>query len=566
MKRILHCLGPWMAMTAAAYGQARSADVLYTYFDDAPVHGYRVGDECFVPIDQLTHFGWQVDVRADQAEIKAEGNEFSMGVRTVAGKTTLPLRAALTKLGASSDWIVNADTLQVLSELTSVKCDSGKIRVASPLFIKTHAFVLTGPSRVVIDYTGAKLTSKTSQSLEGGVRVTQFKPNVVRLVIQTESVPDISKVPTDPTKLSELELSEANTEDAPPKPLKADIAPLKPAKPIDPPVKQTNSADTPPVTTKTDEVPVTGVPLGNVVQPAQAFLPLEVEHEDDHSVALSMKLTGLKGQAQFRKPDPETLEVVLPGVFLDLTPDFKLNTDVISLTRAERIASGTLVTLNLARPLGAEVFTAGQNVSIQLLKPDVGDGRLVGKIIVIDPGHGGADSGAKDGGVMEKQLTLPIGRLIASKLALGGATVILTRKTDVFIPLTTRADIANKSHADFFVSCHINDSGGSRNMAGTITFHHMKNAISRVLAECIQNEIAKVSGIPAVGVWSDGKIYPQSGFSVLRNTKMPAVLVEFGFIDNASDRKRMVTDQFQDAVATAVVQGIKVYLGDAKAK
>ena len=102
-------------------------------------------------------------------------------------------------------------------------------------------------------------------------------------------------------------------------------------------------------------------------------------------------------------------------------------------------------------------------------------------------------------------------------------------------------------------------------MAGSITFHHMGNEICRVLAECIQHEIAKVSGIPNTGVWSDGKIYPQSGFSVLRNTRMPGVLVEFAFIDNAQDRKHLATDQFQDAVSKAVVQGIKVYLGDAKA-
>jgi N-acetylmuramoyl-L-alanine amidase len=346
----------------------------------------------------------------------------------------------------------------------------------------------------------------------------------------------MSKVPTDPSKTSELEIAEADTDG--------------------PASKDGQSGG----------IPARGEPLGNVVQAAPAFLPLTLDHEDAQSVALSMKLTGLKGQAQFRKPDPETLEIVLPGVFLDLTPDFKLGTEIIALTRAERIASGTLVTLNLVRPLGAEVFTAGQTVSVQLLKPNVGDGRLVGKVIVVDPGHGGADGGAKDDGVHEKDLTLPIGKLVAARLAEAGATVIMTRKTDVFIPLTNRADIANKSHADFFVSCHINDTGGSRNMSGTITFHHKGNAISRVLAECIESEIAKVSGIPGTGVWSDGKIYPQSGFSVLRNTKMPGVLIEFGFIDNAQDRKRMVTDQFQEAVAKAVVQGIKVYLGDAKAK
>ena len=543
MKRILYCLGPWMAMTAVAYGQARSADVLYTYFDDAPVHGFRVGDECFVPVEDASRFGWQVTVHNDSADIKAEGSSFNIGVRMIGGRTSLPLRAAMLKVGGAADWIINTDTLQIVSELTSVKVESGKVRVASPLFIKPKAITLNNPDRVVIDYIGAKLGAKTSQSLEGGVRLSQFKPNVVRLVIQTPSPVDGKKVGTEPTKNSIVELSEAYSEEPE----------AKTSEPVPLDVKSTplgTVSTVPPPSASSSQVP--------------AYLPLSLDREDDRAVQLSIKLSGLKGQAVFKKPDPSTLEISLPGVFLELNPDFKVQSDSISMARSEKTASGTLVTLYLNRPLGAEVLTDGSGVAIQLFKPNVGNGKLAGKTIVVDPGHGGQDSGAHDGGYAEKNLTLPIAKYLASYLAQEGATVIMTRKSDVFIPLTTRADIANQNRADLFISCHINDSGGSRNMAGTITFHHKGNEICRVLAECIQREIAKVSGIPNTGVWSDGKIYPQSGFSVLRNTKMAGVLIEFGFIDNSQDRKKLVTDQFQQAVARAVVQGVKVYLGDAK--
>ncbi len=103
-------------------------------------------------------------------------------------------------------------------------------------------------------------------------------------------------------------------------------------------------------------------------------------------------------------------------------------------------------------------------------------------------------------------------------------------------------------------------------MSGGITFHHKGNVISKVLAECIQQQIGSVSGIPSLGAWSDGKIYSQGGFSVLRNIKMVGVLIEFGFINNEHDRKRIVSSQFQDAVTRAAVRGLKVYLGDAKTK
>ncbi|MCB8933423.1 MAG: N-acetylmuramoyl-L-alanine amidase, partial [Chthonomonadaceae bacterium] len=75
----------------------------------------------------------------------------------------------------------------------------------------------------------------------------------------------------------------------------------------------------------------------------------------------------------------------------------------------------------------------------------------------------------------------------------------------------------------------------------------------------------KVSKLPDFGAKSDRILY-QSGLAVLRGAKMPAILMELGFLNHPTDRKRMLTDEFQDAVADAVVQGLKVYLGDGKAK
>ncbi len=542
-----------MAMTAAAYGQYRSADVVYTYFDNVPVHGMRVGDELFVPVESASQWGWQINVKGDSADVTAEGISFIIGVRNISGQTSLPLRVAMGKLGGSASWIPNTDTLQVVADLTSVKCQAGRVKVVSPLQIKPKGFALTNPDRLVLDYVGAHLGPKTVQASDGGVRITQYKPNVVRVVIQTEGAPDLSKISSDATRNSTVELAQANTEQPQPKPINEIPVEVKATEL--PPVAGQGTVVTPPGATTPVVTPPTPV------QPE--FLPVNLVKENEKSCLISIPLAGLKSHAQFRKPDPSTLEIIIPGVSLDLPIDFKLASDAVTLCRAEKVATGTKLSLYLNRPAGAEVFTDASGVSIQLLRPNVGDGKLSGKVIVVDAGHGGTDPGAHEAGYQEKNLTLPIAKGVAALLAQEGATVILTRKTDVFIPLTTRSDIANQNHADLFISCHINDSGGPRNMAGTITFHHKGNEISRVLAECIQNEIAKVSGIPNTGVWSDGKIY-NSGFSVLRNTKMTGVLIEFGFIDNPQDRKRLITSQFQDAVSKAVVQGIKVYLGDAK--
>jgi N-acetylmuramoyl-L-alanine amidase len=165
------------------------------------------------------------------------------------------------------------------------------------------------------------------------------------------------------------------------------------------------------------------------------------------------------------------------------------------------------------------------------------------------------------GGVHEKTLTLSIGKLLAAGLAEQGATVIMTRKTDVDISLNERALIANRNGAHFFLSVHINSNGRPNSTSGSITFHHKGATVSKLLAECIENEIGKASRLPSIGVWSDGRIY-DSGFAVLRKTKMPGVLLELGFINHNRDRARMQEAQYQRAVAAAVVKGVRVFLGD----
>jgi N-acetylmuramoyl-L-alanine amidase len=218
------------------------------------------------------------------------------------------------------------------------------------------------------------------------------------------------------------------------------------------------------------------------------------------------------------------------------------------------------LTFNLKRALASELWMDGKTVRLTIKKP-LGSGNLAGMTIVVDPGHGGHDSGTKANGVTEKELNLIMGKLIADKLTAEGANVIITRRTDVFITLPNRAKIANDNDADLFISTHINSTAKGGSQSGSIVFHHKGNEVGKMLAQCIFDEIADVNGLPDLGVWSDGRIY-QSGFSVLRNTKMPGVLLELGFMNNPTDRNRMVTKDFQDKVAAAVVKGIKVYLAN----
>ncbi len=528
MKRALLTLIPWMVMVVAAVAQTRSADVLYTYHDSVPQRAFRVGDECFVPIESLKDWGWQVEVHGELADLTAESHRFTVPTRSIAGRQTVPIRMALDQIGASSQWLLGADTLEVLANLKSVEVSRSKLKFEASLAIKTHIFAMEEPNRLIVDIQGARISKDTYRRIGEGARLIQYKPDVARIIVETPFIPDTPKKELDETH--EFDMS-------------VDAAPVLNEDPAAPQQPATTPANTAPL-------------------PSPGVLSLTLQSDNPSQTDMYIDLRGqTHGQVTFRIPDPVTLEVRIPGVTLSLPQDFRLGSDA-ALATSRIDGQDTVLTLALSRPMGAQVDPDDSGARIVLIKPNVGNGKLAGKIIVVDPGHGGHDQGAHAGGVLEKSLNLAMAKVLAAKLSAEGATVIMTRSSDVFIPLDTRAQMANKANADLFISCHTNSSGG-HGQSGATTYHHLGRATGMVLAQCIQREIAKVSGIANDGAKSDGVIY-RTGFSVLRNTQMPGVLLEMGFVDSARDRRRIVTDEFRDAITSAVVKGIKEYLGDAK--
>ena len=172
--------------------------------------------------------------------------------------------------------------------------------------------------------------------------------------------------------------------------------------------------------------------------------------------------------------------------------------------------------------------------------------------IWIDEGHGGAQPGACSQGFREKALTLKIGNVLAAELTRCGMSVSRTRTSDVDIPLDTRGPKANRWGADLFVSVHLNSGGGH----GAETWCSIAGGKSRTLAERIQAELVKL-GYTDRGVKSrkgdDGRDY----LAVIRESNMPAVLAEVGFIDNVEDMRRFDAQKAGQAIA----RGICAYAG-----
>jgi len=175
--------------------------------------------------------------------------------------------------------------------------------------------------------------------------------------------------------------------------------------------------------------------------------------------------------------------------------------------------------------------------------------------VVIDPGHGGPDPGAIGiGGIRETDVVLEVSKIVENLLSEKGVKVRLTRKNEVDLDLPPRVSFANKTDADIFVSIHANASRGKRrDINGLETFYY-RGWRGRLLAKRIQQQILRVSpGSPDRGV-------KQGRFYVIKNTRMPAVLVEVGFLTGRLDSRRLEKTTHRKRLAYAIAKGILEYL------
>ncbi|NEO25521.1 MAG: N-acetylmuramoyl-L-alanine amidase [Kamptonema sp. SIO4C4] len=182
--------------------------------------------------------------------------------------------------------------------------------------------------------------------------------------------------------------------------------------------------------------------------------------------------------------------------------------------------------------------------------PDVSNSRV---LVVIDPGHGGKDPGAIGiGGLQEKNVVLPISLQVSRLLEQQGVRVMMTRDRDYFISLSGRTQMANRARANVFVSIHANAISMSRpDVNGVETYYYSSEG--RVLAQTIHNSIMRSIRIGNRGV-------KQARFYVLRNSSMPASLVEVGFVTGRADAPRLADANFRSQMAEAIARGILEYV------
>lgn len=189
-------------------------------------------------------------------------------------------------------------------------------------------------------------------------------------------------------------------------------------------------------------------------------------------------------------------------------------------------------------------------------------------LIVVDPGHGGDDPGAHvpnpegAGEVEEKALVVPYAMAIRDALLEAQYTTKLTRTGDTFVGLSERAEIANQSHALCFISVHANAaSAEARNGAWILYDDKTKPKDGRALAESVFHSLSLIPGLtdssPQAEVFPDGSPWVAGRqLTVLSKTRMPAILIELGFLTNEDDLGQLLNPDTRVAVARAVAVGV----------
>ena len=209
--------------------------------------------------------------------------------------------------------------------------------------------------------------------------------------------------------------------------------------------------------------------------------------------------------------------------------------------------------------------------------------------IVVDPGHGGHDSGARGNGYNEKDIALQVATRLANNLR-RDYNVIMTRDSDFFVPLDTRAKIGNDANADFFISIHLNSSSSS-SANGTEVFYFSKKdqgsyaaqvakfenkvdgsygdvpfsdfilndifyrknqKTSQAIAESVLDGLINLTGLRRRGVFG-------ANFAVLRGSNSPSILVELGFMNNYSDLSQYLTPEGQERAASTIGDAIRKF-------
>jgi N-acetylmuramoyl-L-alanine amidase len=487
-----------------------------------------------------------------------------------AGDVWVPAAALLRALGAYVRITEGAQVVEAVSQVTGItwhrESDGLVMRIAATGPVKAQAQVLTEPDRLVVDVVPSVDALKDSKIEVGdpdvvAVRAAQFsvRPDVTRIVLDlihpvpyTVAVVDEgvavtvagtatgSHAPSSATNSVSTGLAGSRNEGPGPRPQRD---------PAEPAPEHPNGAAAP--------EPLATPSLPEFTDGPGAFHIRAVSY---HIAEGTGQLAILASQPiaavvrQFTYPD--RLAIDLPGgVFLPRRQDLEVGSDAIRnivVAQLQVQPNLTRVLVYFQRKANFTTASTDGNRALTIALSDIDRAAKRAPAVIIDPGHGGADSGAiGPTGLREADVTLAIGRMVQQALERQRVRAVLTRTDDTMVGLEDRPDIARREGGIVFVSIHANASQSS-SKKGTETYYATRE--SAALASAIQSEVVRALGEPDRGIHT-------ADFYVLVNSTMPAVLVETAFISNPGEERLLRDPVAQRRAAEAIARAIVRFFG-----
>jgi N-acetylmuramoyl-L-alanine amidase len=486
------------------------------------------------------------------------------------GEVWVPAAALLRALGAFLRITEGGQVVEAVSQVTGIawhrESDGLVVRVAATGPVKAQALVLTEPDRLVVDLLHAVDALKDSKMEVGdpdvvAVRAAQFsaRPDVTRIVLDL-----IHPVPYRVAIEGEGVAVTVGGTATGSRPQPSDTSPAPPG------LAGSLNEGRDPRPQGDNAEPGLEHPNG-AAAPEPLAAPFLPEFTDGpgafHVTAVSYRIAEGRGQLtilasqpiapvvhQFTYPD--RLAIDLPGgVFLPRRQDLEVGSDAVRniiVAQAQVQPNLTRVLVYLQRTANFTTASTDGNRALTIALRDTARAAKRAPAVIIDPGHGGADSGAiGPTGLREADVTLAIGHMVQQALQRQEVRVVLTRTDDSMVGLEDRPDIARREGGVVFVSIHANASQSS-SKKGTETYYATRE--SAALASAIQSEVVRALGEPDRGIHT-------ADFYVLVNSAMPAVLVETAFISNPGEERLLRDPVAQRRAAEAIARAIVRFFG-----
>jgi N-acetylmuramoyl-L-alanine amidase len=503
----------------------------------------------------------------------------------------VPAYPVFMMLGAWVRFDEPSRTLHVASQITgiTIRRGDGAIRVVldatGPLRSETRS--LTNPDRLVVDLHGGafRLADQDLPVGEAGVirvRAGQFqvKPYVTRIVFDLQQQVDAKTVAAADTFAFTIEVrprgspllvqgpptGPAAVPHAPPTPGPAPTQAPPPSSGSPPGVASPPPADTAPSPPQPDEPPpeIAPEPQGTPGPSAPAAAEPAPDDGTPRITQVRVEQTGARLRViiegtmpleysvrEFVYPDRVTVDVAR-AVFVPIKQNIPVAGTNVTEVRAAQFQADPAVTriVVVLRQKVPYVVSPGAG-GVNTIVIDIPEASVRAHVVAIDAGHGGKDTGAiGPTGLLEKDVVLDIAQRVRELLVKAGVQVIMTRETDTFVELPDRPRLARQQGATVFVSIHANASTRQASN-GSETYYLTPQSLE--LAQLVQEELARVPNLVPRGTKT-------ANFLVLRESDVPAVLVEVAYVSNPDEEARLRQQNFRERLAEAVARGVQRFL------